>query len=348
MKTTIYQEAQTVMRDEIKLYLALAESTHGFTRIEEKHFDNLHTRLMFGAGIGLHIQDPINIEPSRLVHEWMRKSAVAFDIERGVTVGVYHQIRSFAEELFNHAAQVTNDFTVFNADTVYENPQFLPIFQHLAGIFSKAALKKEVGSVSDTGFSRPAAQRLSTLLSERVNHSSISKANVLQRMESTLEGIVRDLVGRVLLEEIVAEALKEESVPYLRESEYTSLAGVVYDFRADFVIPDEKTPIAFIEVRKSSSRHASLYAKDKMFSAINWKGHHRELIGIIIVDGDWTQATLQTLAKVYDYVIPLHQCPFMAKIVKRAAGGDKSILKWLLEFSIMENPRFCKLPMHTE
>lgn len=163
-------------------------------------------------------------------------------------------------------------------------------------------------------------------------------------MESTLEGIVRDLVGRVLLEEVVAESLKDENIPFLREKEYASLAGVIYDFRADFVLPNEKQPIAFIEVRKSSSRHASLYAKDKMFSAINWKGHFRDLIGIIVVDGDWTQATLHTMSKVFDYVIPLPQCPFMAKVLRKALDGDKSVLKWLINFSISENPKFKEKP----
>ena len=90
----------------------------------------------------------------------------------------------------------------------------------------------------------------------------------------------------------MAEALRDEGVTFVREQEYPSLAGVVYDFRSDFVVPNAEQPIAFIEVRKSSSRHASLYAKDKMFSAINWKGHYQNLIGIIVVDGDWTQATL--------------------------------------------------------
>jgi hypothetical protein len=97
----------------------------------------------------------------------------------------------------------------------------------------------------------------------------MTRAQFLQSIEPTLEGIVRDLVGRVLLESIVANALDEAKVAYKRESEYNALKGVVYDFRADFVIPNAESPKAFIEVRKSSSRHASLYAKDKMFSAIN-------------------------------------------------------------------------------
>ena len=342
--STVYQKADAAMRVEIKRYLSLAQATKGFTDVREEHLQDSLDKLMFASGIGVHVRLGENLSPTRLVAEWERKKAVPFDIERSVTVGVYQAIRPFAEELYNEVARLSKNFSLFDADTLFNNPHLLPILQHLAGIFSKANLKKEIGSVSDTGFSKPASERLATLLKERVNPDTVSKENILQRMESTLEGIVRDLVGRVLLEEVVAEALKDAGVPYLREEDYSSLSGVVYDFRADFVVPNEKTPVAFIEVRKSSSRHASLYAKDKMFSAINWKGHHKNLIGIIVVDGDWTQATLQTMAKVFDYVVPLHQSPFMAKILRQAYDGDTTVLKWLLDFSIQENPDFKHTP----
>lgn len=342
--STVYQKADAAMRVEITRYLALAQATAGFTAVREEHLQDPTDRTMFASGIGLHLQEGIDPEPARLVAEWERKRAVPFDIEHSVTVGVYQAIRPFAEQLYNEAASLSDDFKSFDANDLFDNPHLLPILQHLGGVFSKANLKKEVGSVSDTGFSKPASERLAILLAERVNPETVSKPNILQRMESTLEGIVRDLVGRVLLEEVVAEALKEEAVPFLREDEYSSLSGVIYDFRADFVIPNEKEPVAFIEVRKSSSRHASLYAKDKMFSAINWKGHHKKLIGIIVVDGDWTQATLQTMAKVFDYVVPLHQSPYMAKVLSRACEGDMSVLKWLLNFSIEENPGYQQTP----
>jgi hypothetical protein len=342
--TTVYQRADEAMRVEIKRYLSLAERTRGFTVLDERMLSDPLDRLMFGTGLGLHIADPDRIEPARLVAEWHRKSAVPFDIERSVTVGVYRLIRPFANELYAEADHLTAGFTRFDKDDLYGRPHLLPIFQHLAGVFSKANLKKEVGSVSDTGFSKPAAERLADLLAERVNASAVSKDSILQRMESTLEGIVRDLVGRVLLEEVVAQSLRDEGILFLREEDYPALSGVVYDFRADFVIPNERNPVAFIEVRKSSSRHASLYAKDKMFSAINWKGHFENLIGIIVVDGDWTQATLRTMSKVFDYVIPLQQCPFMAKVLKRAVDGDQSVLKWLISFSITENPLFEEAP----
>jgi hypothetical protein len=129
----------------------------------------------------------------------------------------------------------------------------------------------------------------------------MTRAQFLQSIEPTLEGIVRDLVGRVLLESIVANALDEAKVAYKRESEYNALKGVVYDFRADFVIPNAESPKAFIEVRKSSSRHASLYAKDKMFSAINWKGKNKDLVAVLVVDGPWTAETLRVMTKVFDY-----------------------------------------------
>lgn len=157
-----------------------------------------------------------------------------------------------------------------------------------------------------------------------------------------MEGIVRDLVGRILFEEVVANALSNQGVEYKRENEYSALTGVVYDFRADFVIPEPSNPIAFIEVRKSSSRHASLYAKDKMFSAINWKGQHKRLIGVIIVEGDWTQATLRVMAKVFDYVVPLNKCTELAKILKSALAGDETVLKWLIELSIQPSEKFAQ------
>lgn len=337
--TTVYQAADAAMRQEIKRYLALADRTNGFKNVIARQLADQRDKQMYANGLGIYIREQ-DISAEQLVAEGERKSAVPFDIERSITVGVYQQIRPFADELYDETKVLTEGFTRFDADTLYNNPHLLPILQHLEGIFSKASLKKEVGSVSDTGFSKPASKRLEALLSDRVNPAVISKENILQRMESTLEGIVRDLVGRVLLEEVVAEALKEEDVSFLREKEYSALSGVVYDFRADFIIPNEREPVAFIEVRKSSSRHASLYAKDKMFSAINWKGHHKKLIGVVVVEGDWTQATLQTMAKVFDYVVPLHRAPFLAKTLRRACSGDDSVLKWLVNFSIEENPTY--------
>ncbi|WP_275789574.1 hypothetical protein [Pararhizobium gei] len=145
---------------------------------------------------------------------------------------------------------------------------------------------------------------------------------------------MRDLIGRVMLESIVESALIRAQVTFKRENEYANLSGVVYDIRADFVVPDEISPLAFIEVRKSSSRHASLYAKDKMFSAINWKGKHREMLAILVVDGDWTSETLRVMANVFDYVVPLRHVNELATSISDYVSGDKTKLKWIIDFKI--------------
>jgi hypothetical protein len=189
-------------------------------------------------------------------------------------------------------------------------------------------------SVSDNAILGKSAERIAELLRERVDSSSVNKGEILQRLESTLEGILRDLVGRVLLESIVDSALKSRGIKFKREDEYEVLTGVVYDFRADFVVPDEKSPIAFIEVRKSSSRHASLYAKDKMFSAINWKGKHKQMLGILIVDGEWTAGTLRVMANVFDYVVPISRIAQLTETLAEYIAGDTTKLKWLVQFRI--------------
>ena len=102
----------------------------------------------------------------------------------------------------------------------------------------------------------------------------------------------------------------------------------------DFVIPDGHKPMAFVEVRKSSSRHASLYAKDKMFSAINWKGENRELLAVLVVDGPWTRQTLSVMAKVFDYIVPISLVSDVAEVISAYIKGDRSKLKWLADFAI--------------
>ena len=210
----------------------------------------------------------------------------------------------------------------------------LPIFQRLINVRSKSELKKRVGNVSDNSISKPAAKRLADILNSNTTNKNIDDQEILQGLETTLEGIVRDLVGRVLLESIVATALDEANVPYKREKEYKYLEGVIYNFRSDFVVPDENEPKAFIEVRKSSSRHASLYAKDKMFSAINWKGKNKDILAILIVDGEWTAETLRIMANVFDYVVPIKAVSSVANSIAEYLQGDKSKLKWVIDFSI--------------
>ncbi|MBI1915144.1 MAG: hypothetical protein HYS12_10455 [Planctomycetes bacterium] len=330
-ESTLYQVADAEIRSCIDVYLQLMRATKGLSDMKPEHLQEERARIILLAGLAI---QQFQYTPEQAVEEWKRRQAIPFDLEAAVTFGVYRNIRQCGVRFLDNVEKMTKGFTEFEPDFIQQNPYLLPILQHLAGIFSKSALKKKVGSVSDTAISKPASKRLSELLKERVDPKSVNKGEILQRLESTLEGIVRDLVGRVLLESIVASALQVQAVPFKREDEYEALPGVVYDFRADFVMPDPDKPMAFIEVRKSSARHASLYAKDKMFSAINWKGKNPQLLAVLVIDGEWTGETLRVMANVFDYVVPIGRVPELVETIKAYLAGDKTKLKWLIHFKI--------------
>jgi len=329
----LYALADRVMRRYIKVYLEMARTTKGFTNVEQMNLPDFEQKAILLGGIGSPL-DPASVSSERAAEEWLRMQAVPFEVERAVTKGVYIKLRRRVEVLVEKLEQTTASFMEFDPAFISSSPHFLPILQRLAGISSKAELKRRIGNVSDNAVSAAAAERLAEILNLRQPGRIIARAQLLQSIEPTLEGIVRDLVGRVLLESIVANALDDAEVPYKRESEYSALNGVVYDFRADFVIPDEQDPKAFIEVRKSSTRHASLYAKDKMFSAINWKGHNQELLALLVVEGPWTSATLRVMAKVFDYIIRINRVSDVAEVISAYINGDRSKLKWMIDFSI--------------
>src|ERR1700688_709200 len=328
---TLYQVADAEIRRCIDVYLRLAQQSNGLTALLPEYLPDDRARVIVMAGLGVTVQKPTAEE---VCSEWQRRQALAFDLETGITAGVYTNLRTIAETFYDELSAGTDGFTRFEPGYLAENPHLLPMLQHLGGIFSKAKLKALVGAVSDNSISKPAAERLSKLLSERVDPAHVVKGEILKRLEATLEGIVRDLVGRVLLESIVDAALRLRGLPFLREKQYDSLAGVVYDFRADFILPDASSPKVFIEVRKSSSRHASLYAKDKMFSAINWKGRRSDLLAVLVVDGDWTRETLRIMANVVDYVVPIGRVDELMHSIEAYLKGDRRKLKWLIEFRI--------------
>lgn len=328
---TLYQLADAEIRSCIFDYLELADATNGFTSVVAEAINTDRKAIIVLVGLNAPADDT---SPDNVVEEWKRRKAIPLDVEAGITAGVYADIRGAGIRYLDEIKAGTDGFKVWSPDFIKANPHTLPLLQHLAGLFSKAALKKQVGSVSDNNISLPAAKRLAEVLATRVVAEDVREGEILKRLESTLEGIVRDLIGRVMLESIVEAALKSAGVPFKREDEYPALTGVIYDFRADFVVPDEAAPLAFIEVRKSSSRHASLYAKDKMFSAINWKGKHRDMLAILVVDGEWTAETLKVMARIFDYVVPLRHVNDLATTIAEYLAGDKTKLKWLIDFKI--------------
>lgn len=310
---TLYEYAGKMMRESIDHYFELVDRTNNFKDFREESFDPEYARQMILAGKSLEYNGLNQVECLDAVE---RVSAIPFDIEKGVSAFVYENSRLHIEELIKEARKITEDFSCIDQNKVKNNSFLLPIWQAALNIPSKSNLKGIFGSVSDQNISGSSASKIAEYATDYFRKNSISVVKIRERIERTLEGIVRDLVGRMLYESIVEDALNKVDVPYLRENDYNGIDGVVYKFRADFVVPDENNPLAFIEVRKSSSRHASLYAKDKMFSAINWKGKHKKILGIVVAEGKWTNESLASMAKVFDYVIPVSKSKELAEKIK--------------------------------
>lgn len=330
---SLYEIAGLEMDRLIEIYLDMADRTSGFSVPSVDVLQTEAQRRIVLGGLGSSMAETESAE--KVFDEWSRMQAVPFSAEEAVSRGVYVALDEAVAHLIDSLSRETKEFTEFDPDFIASNPQFLPIFQRLLNVASKAKLKELVGSVSDKSISKPAARRIVEQLSIRAGTVRPTTAQLQASMAPTLEGIVRDLVGRVLLENIVASALDGAGVAYQRENEYAGIEGVVYKFRADFVIPNSEAPLVFIEVRKSSSRHASLYAKDKMFSAINWKGYNQRMMAVLITEGPWTAQTLQVMAKVFDYIIPLNRANEVAEVIAKYVAGDRTQLRTLINFSIL-------------
>lgn len=331
---TLYEYATEMMTVSIEKYLELARISNGFSLLTNIDVSTIDNREMLLSGKSLEVKEE---SPQSIYQNLERVKSIEFDVEKGVSYFVYKRAREYIIELVAEAREITKNYSKISAIEIKERPYLLPIWQAALSISSKSNLKAIFGSASDHNISKPSSEKIADYANDFFLRNKITDIQIIERVERTLEGIVRDLVGRLLLESVVRNALEKTGVPFLDESQYSGIDGVIYKIRADFVIPNEKNPLAFIEVRKSSSRHASLYAKDKMFSAINWKGKHKKILGIIVTEGEWTNESLITMSKVFDYVVPLASSEMLAQNIKKYLDGDNSILKWIINFSITPN-----------
>lgn len=329
---TLYQFGKEATLSLIGDYLSLLEATHGLDDVRPEHLANEAWKLFLLGGKGVTQQD-VPEDPSAALRLYEGRRAVTHDIQSAVAGPLYVQMRQHARALADRADELSGNFTELSADQLRAEPELLPVFMHAAGVFSMSVLRREVGAVADTGMSAPAAARTVAALVPRFP-DDVDPERLVERLGSTIEGQVRDLLGRYLLESVVEAAFARLNVPFQKEEEYTSLAGVVYDHRADFIVPAADSPKLFVEVRRSSARHSSLYAKDKMFSAINWKGRHDDLIGVLVIDGEWSQHSRLALAQVFDYVLPVSSADELARVAKAYIEGDASRLLRLIRFEI--------------
>lgn len=184
---TLYAVATAEMKRLIKVYLDLTEKTTNFAKVSSKDLRGEDARRLLLAGIGSGL-DPFKVSAADAVAEWERRQAVPFDVETSITTGVYIRLREAAERLYGALHRSTGGFSKFEPAFISANPQYLPLLQHIGGLFSKAQLKRQVGSVNDTSISAPAAQRLAAYLRSRVEPASVRKGEVLRRLDSTFGG----------------------------------------------------------------------------------------------------------------------------------------------------------------
>ena len=76
--------------------------------------------------------------------------------------------------------------------------------------------------------------------------------------------------------------------------------------------------------------------KIKCSRRLTGKERTRTYLAHLVVDGEWTGETLRVMANVFDYVVPISRVTELADTVKAYLTGDRSKLKWLIEFSITQ------------
>jgi hypothetical protein len=169
---TLYGIAMNLMKGYIDVYLKLVNETKGFALVEPKDTQEYEQKLIILTGINSNL-NPINSTADDVVQEWERRQAIIFDVEASITKGVYIKMREVCKELINELRQMTDNFQVFDANYIHNNPRMLPIFQRLINVRSKAELKKKIGNVSDNAISKPAAKKLSELLNSQETNQNI-------------------------------------------------------------------------------------------------------------------------------------------------------------------------------
>ncbi|HEY9800223.1 MAG TPA: hypothetical protein V6D25_07680 [Leptolyngbyaceae cyanobacterium] len=206
--TTFYKVATDAMEEYIEIYLALSKQSDGFPNIQNLDLVSRKSRLVVINGLSLEL-NPNTSTPEDIKREAERRLAITLDTESAITAGVYEKMHLFAGSLVDQLFEETDELRSLSSQYISANPGLLPFFQQLAGLRSKSELKREVGNASDNNISSVVAQRILERIVRNLQTRAFSKERLLQAVEPTLEGIVRDLVGKVLLENIVADALSD-------------------------------------------------------------------------------------------------------------------------------------------
>jgi hypothetical protein len=137
MMESLYKIADREIRSCIADYLELSDASNGLAELKKSHLNTTRKKVIVLAGLNVRKFDA---DAEEVVREWERRSAVPFELETAITTGVYTNIRKVGSDYLDTIEKESSGFTSFSPAFIHENPYFLPIFQHLSGFFSKAAL----------------------------------------------------------------------------------------------------------------------------------------------------------------------------------------------------------------
>lgn len=296
--------------------MSLFTASRRFTCPDISHFEHPEDSRILLAGCSL---EDRNCPASNLAG-WMAASA-PFNADTAAKVLLTERLRPVAKELVRRTFEETASLSVLTAEWVCANPASVLVLMHALGASSRKEFraKAQLTSMNSTRIGLPDARRMVDYI---LASDIVPDPEAVERaLGGTIEGIVRDLVGKNLHEGFVERAFADAGIPFVREEDIDGIRGTVHSGRPDFVVPDARNPMALIEVRKAESNHASLYGHEKMLGAINWKDAHPGCIAIMVYAGGWNRKVLEEMESVFDYVIPVLDSATAARIVKAHLAG---------------------------
>lgn len=290
----------------------IQDAPGGFSDVSQAHFSCAHKKPLLLAGKNVPETQHALIE----VAAW---NALDVEFDRAAAAGfvVTGRLREMAVRLTDFTLEETRGLADLTADWLMRYPFSLPILVAISGKRSRKKFKADlnVTNASDKKIGSTDAIRIV----EAMKGVQVPTApEILAALESTIEGIVRDQIGKAVNESVVSQALNARGLEglYVRDEGGTKcIEGVLGASRADFAFPCNVEPKAFIEVRKSTSNHAAMYAHDLMWSVANRNGKHKGILAVFVYDGIWSKTTLTQLREAFDHVFHVSESDKAAEVV---------------------------------
>ena len=295
----------------------LHTSTEAFSVVSPENFSCPDKAALLMAGRGL---SPSGC-PVGDHGEW-KACGTDFEWASAAAAVVTGKLREQASAILDFVLSRTDGLRQIDADWIARHPFCYPVLVNISGACSKKKFNRLHG-IKGASDRRIGARDAARLASAVRGCEPAEAAHVLNSMSGLIEGIVRDLIGKVVSEGYIERAVVEAGLPHVRdEGGKTSIRGILSCGRADFSFPDNVNPQAVIEVRKSADNHAALYRGDIAQKALNWKAVHHSLLAVFVYDGKWTANTLREIEEVYDHVFHVSDSDKAVEVVRRHMAGE--------------------------